>query len=224
MAPRADRGRDRRDQGEVRVRLRRPPAGAPHRADRLRLPGVGVAAQGRRARRARPAPASRPGQRQEPDREQRPGEGTHDRRNRPGRRSRAGPAARTATRADPPGWWVHLRRCAQCGHIGCCDTSPAQHATAHATATGHRFIQSFEPDEDWFYDYETGEVLDGPELAAPTSRPEEQPVPGPPSRVPRRLDGAHPPLSGPPGPTRRFRSTSCILISRDNAERPTPRS
>ena len=22
------------------------------------------------------------------------------------------------------GWWVHLRRCAQCGHIGCCDTSP----------------------------------------------------------------------------------------------------
>lgn len=22
------------------------------------------------------------------------------------------------------GWWVHLRRCAQCGHIGCCDSSP----------------------------------------------------------------------------------------------------
>ena len=22
------------------------------------------------------------------------------------------------------GWWVHLRRCTQCGHIGCCDTSP----------------------------------------------------------------------------------------------------
>ncbi len=34
------------------------------------------------------------------------------------------------------GWWLHLRRCAQCGHIGCCDTSPSQHATAHATATG----------------------------------------------------------------------------------------
>ena len=29
------------------------------------------------------------------------------------------------------GWWLHLRRCAQCGHIGCCDNSPAQHATAH---------------------------------------------------------------------------------------------
>ncbi len=72
--------------------------------------------------------------------------------------------------ADPAGWWVHLRRCARCGHIGCCDTSPARHATAHATATGHRFIQSFEPDEDWFYDYETGEVLDGPELGAAARR------------------------------------------------------
>ena len=30
------------------------------------------------------------------------------------------------------GWWFHLRRCAQCGHIGCCDSSPSQHARAHA--------------------------------------------------------------------------------------------
>ena len=85
---------------------------------------------------------------------------------------------------DPPGWWVHLRRCAQCGHIGCCDTSPARHATTHATMAGHRYIQSFEPGEDWFYDYTTGEVLDGPELAAPDARPEDQPVPGPSERVP----------------------------------------
>jgi len=28
-------------------------------------------------------------------------------------------------------WWVHLRRCAGCGHIGCCDSSPHQHATRH---------------------------------------------------------------------------------------------
>jgi len=21
-------------------------------------------------------------------------------------------------------WWLHLRRCAECGHIGCCDSSP----------------------------------------------------------------------------------------------------
>ena len=85
---------------------------------------------------------------------------------------------------DPPGWWVHLRRCAQCGHIGCCDTSPARHATTHATMAGHRYIQSFEPGEDWFYDYTTGEVLDGPELAPPDARPEDQPVPGPSERVP----------------------------------------
>jgi hypothetical protein len=82
------------------------------------------------------------------------------------------------------GWWVHLRRCAACGHIGCCDDSPAQHATAHWHATGHRYIQSFEPGEDWWWDYETEESADGPALAPPTSRPEEQPSPGPDGRVP----------------------------------------
>ena len=69
------------------------------------------------------------------------------------------------------GWWVHLRRCAQCGHVGCCDSSPAQHATAHAAASGHPVVQSFEPGEDWFWDYERGTGLTGPELAAPTARP-----------------------------------------------------
>lgn len=24
------------------------------------------------------------------------------------------------------GWWLHLRRCAECGQIGCCDNSPNQ--------------------------------------------------------------------------------------------------
>lgn len=38
---------------------------------------------------------------------------------------------------DGQGWWLHLRRCAACGHIGCCDSSPAQHATKHARAAGH---------------------------------------------------------------------------------------
>ena len=82
------------------------------------------------------------------------------------------------------GWWVHLRRCAACGHVGCCDSSPAQHATAHATASGHRYVQSFEPGEEWFYDYRTGGLLDGPALEEPTSRPVDQPVPGPAGRVP----------------------------------------
>ena len=86
--------------------------------------------------------------------------------------------------ASPPGWWVHLRRCAQCGHIGCCDTSPGQHATAHAQSTDHRYIQSFEPGEDWIFDYVTGNLVDGLELAPPHSHPEDQPVPGPAGRVP----------------------------------------
>jgi len=51
------------------------------------------------------------------------------------------------------GWWVHLRRCAECGHIGCCDNSPNKHATAHNHSTQHPLIQSFEPGEDWYYCY-----------------------------------------------------------------------
>jgi len=82
------------------------------------------------------------------------------------------------------GWWVHLRRCAACGHVGCCDTSPGQHATAHFHASGHPLVQSFEPGEHWFYDYRAEAFANGPRLAEPTSRPEEQPVPGPAGRVP----------------------------------------
>jgi hypothetical protein len=82
------------------------------------------------------------------------------------------------------GWWVHLRRCAQCGHVGCCDSSPAQHATAHFRVTGHPVATSFEPGEDWFWDYATEEGFEGPELAPPHSRPDDQPVPGPATRVP----------------------------------------
>ncbi len=84
------------------------------------------------------------------------------------------------------GWWLHLRRCVECGHIGCCDNSPAQHATAHATATDHPIITSFEPGEEWFYDYRTGDFYaNGPALAPPDSHPLDQPVPGPAGRVPR---------------------------------------
>jgi hypothetical protein len=82
------------------------------------------------------------------------------------------------------GWWLHLRRCAECGHIGCCDTSPAQHASQHAKLNGHPVIASFEPGEDWFYDYEEDAMISGTELAAPRSHPIDQPVPGPEGRVP----------------------------------------
>jgi len=82
------------------------------------------------------------------------------------------------------GWWVHLRRCAECGHIGCCDTSPAQHARAHAADTGHSIIRTYEPGEDWFWSYETDSYYDGPTLAPPLSHPADQPTPGPSGRVP----------------------------------------
>ncbi|TDD46426.1 hypothetical protein E1286_20810 [Nonomuraea terrae] len=45
--------------------------------------------------------------------------------------------------------WVHLRRCLDCGHIGCCDSSPNKHATQHFHSTGHPVIQSFEAGEEW---------------------------------------------------------------------------
>jgi ubiquitin-hydrolase Zn-finger-containing protein len=82
------------------------------------------------------------------------------------------------------GWWFHLRRCAQCGHIGCCDSSPSQHASAHAAATGHPIIRSYEPGEDWFWDYRRERVLLGPPLAPPEHDPLDQPVPGPAGGVP----------------------------------------
>ena len=82
------------------------------------------------------------------------------------------------------GWWVHLRRCAQCGHIGCCDSSPSQHASRHAAEAAHPIIQSFEPGEDWFWDYATEQYADGPRLPDPQSRPSDQTVPGPKGRVP----------------------------------------
>ena len=82
------------------------------------------------------------------------------------------------------GWWLHLRRCAQCGHVGCCDSSPAQHASAHAADTGHRLVRSFEPGESWFWDYVGEQYYDGPELAGPQSRPADQPSPGPLDRLP----------------------------------------
>lgn len=49
--------------------------------------------------------------------------------------------------------WVHLRRCLQCGHVGCCDSSKNKHATKHFHATKHPVVQSFEPGETWTWCY-----------------------------------------------------------------------
>ena len=52
------------------------------------------------------------------------------------------------------GRWVHLRICLTCGHVGCCNSSPGKHATAHYEDTGHPIVRSFEPGETWRYCYE----------------------------------------------------------------------
>ena len=86
------------------------------------------------------------------------------------------------------GWWLHLRRCAECGHIGCCDTSPGQHAAKHAAESGHPVVASFEPLQSWFYDYEKKKVFRGFRLAPPRFHPENQPVPGPKGSVPENWE------------------------------------
>jgi monovalent cation/hydrogen antiporter len=49
--------------------------------------------------------------------------------------------------------WVALRQCLECGNIGCCDSSPRRHATAHFHEHQHPVIESAEPAEDWRWCY-----------------------------------------------------------------------
>jgi uncharacterized UBP type Zn finger protein len=51
------------------------------------------------------------------------------------------------------GEWLHLRICLTCGHVGCCDSSPSRHATAHHRETSHPIIRSLEPGEEWSWCY-----------------------------------------------------------------------
>jgi hypothetical protein len=45
-------------------------------------------------------------------------------------------------------------------------------------------IRSFEPGEDWYFDYRTEGMLEGPALAPPEAHPLSQPTPGPAGKVP----------------------------------------
>ena len=47
------------------------------------------------------------------------------------------------------GRWVHLRLCLECGHVGCCDSSPGKHATKHFHRSGHPNVRSLERGEHW---------------------------------------------------------------------------
>ena len=51
------------------------------------------------------------------------------------------------------GRWVHLRICRVCGHVGCCDQSPGQHATKHFHATRHPVMEAYYEPEGWGWCY-----------------------------------------------------------------------
>jgi uncharacterized UBP type Zn finger protein len=49
--------------------------------------------------------------------------------------------------------WVDLRICLSCGEVGCCDSSPWQHAAKHAAESDHPVMRSFERGETWRWCY-----------------------------------------------------------------------
>ena len=63
-------------------------------------------------------------------------------------------------------WWVHLRLCLTCGHVGCCDSSPNRHATAHVRESDHPVVQSLEPGESWIWCYVDQVSFEPSDLAA----------------------------------------------------------
>ncbi|MFD4245265.1 UBP-type zinc finger domain-containing protein [Streptomyces sp. NPDC058525] len=54
---------------------------------------------------------------------------------------------------------VQLRMCLECGEVGCCDSSPYRHATAHHEKTGHPVMRSFEPGEIWRWCFVDGSIV-----------------------------------------------------------------
>jgi uncharacterized UBP type Zn finger protein len=69
------------------------------------------------------------------------------------------------------GVWMHLRICLQCGHVGCCDDSPGQHASRHAAGTGHPIIRSLEPGEEWSWCFDDQLAMIIPEVTGSTRIP-----------------------------------------------------
>lgn len=71
-------------------------------------------------------------------------------------------------RGDP---WLHLRICLECGQVGCCDSSPNRHATAHFHETGHPIMRSLQPGETWAWCFLDEIGLMVPEVAGETQIP-----------------------------------------------------
>ena len=60
-------------------------------------------------------------------------------------------------------WWVHLRLCRRCGHVGCCDSSPNPHATKHFQTSRHPIIEGYDPPEGWGWCYLDETFIDLPD-------------------------------------------------------------
>src|SRR5690606_2354658 len=58
--------------------------------------------------------------------------------------------------------WIGLRLCLTCGHVGCCDASPHQHASKHFHATLHPIVEPFRSDEHWRWCYVDQVMLETP--------------------------------------------------------------
>jgi hypothetical protein len=69
------------------------------------------------------------------------------------------------------GEWCHLRICLNCGHVGCCDSSPGRHATAHAESAGHPIMRSIQPGEDWAWCFVDQLAMRIPQVEGETSIP-----------------------------------------------------
>jgi uncharacterized UBP type Zn finger protein len=52
-------------------------------------------------------------------------------------------------------FWVALRECQTCGHVGCCDSSTGKHATKHFHETQHPVMSGVPPAAGlWCYVHE----------------------------------------------------------------------
>jgi MFS family permease len=80
----------------------------------------------------------------------------------------SGNGCQECLRAGTP--YRELRICQSCGHVGCCDSSPRRHATAHHEASGHPLVRSFEPGEDWYWCYPDRRLFEAPDAAPAPSR------------------------------------------------------
>ena len=69
------------------------------------------------------------------------------------------------------GQWCHLRICLTCAHVGCCDSSPGKHATAHSRSAGHPIMRSVQPGDNWAWCFEDELAMVIPDVTGQPSIP-----------------------------------------------------